>query len=316
MSVMDTGFTPPTAEQLESVVIPDETDQLAEDDGTSDGKKPGESADEGTNEGDENTDNGGEAKDGADDEAESQDGEDGSDGKDTDGEDAGSGEEAGTSAFTLGEKKYSTEDLTQIVTDHENNENFAKANTERAQEIAATLGKTKGVLEFIGKLVADPEQLELLQDLTGVQLDEKALSEIKDIQELSESTDGAPSEIDLLRAESVVNQWRIAHLEEFGKEEDWDRFVTFAEAKKEPDIDKAYTLFKAEGADDRVAAAEKKAAEEKERADAAELAAMDAPPAPLGKGAQSFTTDFKPSKDGTFDGATKAAASMIRDAMK
>ncbi len=315
MSVMDTGYKSPTPEQIESLVIPDESDQLSEE-GTSNGDGTDESADGKTNEGDDNTGDGSEAGAGGEDEPKSEDGEDGSDGEGADGEDAGEGDEAGTGTITLGEKEYSTEQLTQIVKDHDNNEKFAKANTERAQDLAATLEKTKGILEFIGKLTADPEQLELLQDLTGVQLDEKALENIKDLQGLSESDDGAPTELALLRAEKVVSDWRMEHMEEFGKSDEWEKFVQFATEKQEPDIDKAYTLYKAEGAEDRVAAAEAKTAAEKERADAAEKAAKEGPPAPTGKGAKGFKTDFKPSKDGTYDAAREASAGMIRDAMK
>ena len=315
MTEVDTGFTPPTPEQIASLEVPEESDQLS-DEGTSDGENPDESADRKTNEGDGDTGDGGEANGGEGGEAKSEDGEDGSDGEDTDGEDAGIGSDASTDAITLGEKEYSTEKLTQIVKDHDNNEAFAKANTERAQEIAATLGKIKGTLEFIGKLTADSEQLELLQDLAGVRLDEKALAGFKEIQELSESTDGAPSEIDLLRAEKVVSDWRFTHLEEFGKQENWDKFVQFASEKHEPDIDKAHTLFKAEGADDRLKEAQDKTAKEKDRADAAEKALKEAPPAPLGKGAKAFKTDFKPDKDGSYDGARKASAGMLKEAMK
>lgn len=315
MTEVDTGLTPPTAEQIASLVEPDESDQLS-DEGTSDGEKPDESADGKTKEGGENTDDGGEAKDGADGEPKSKDGEDGSDGKDTDGEDAGEGSDAGTDAITLGEKEYSTEQLTQIVKDHDNREAFAKANTERAQEIAATLDKTKGVLGFIGKLIADPESLETLQALTGVQLDEKALAEFKEVQELSESKGDAPTELDIIRAELTVNQWRMAHLKEFSEQEAWDRFVQFASEKQEPDIDKAYTLFKADGAPERIAAAEKETAKEKIRADAAEKAAEESPPAPLGRGPKKITTDFKPSKDGTYGAARDASAGMLKEAMK
>ncbi len=309
-----TTYDPPTAEQIASLVDDDEGDQLSGDE-TPSGEENGEPADGKTNEGDGKTTDGGEANDGDGGEAKSKDGEDGSNGKDSDGEDAGKGEEAGASAITLGDKEYTAEELTQIVKDHANNETWEKTNTEKAQEIAAAANGIKGALEYLEKLAADPEALELLQDVTGIKLDDAALESIKAVKGLGGSEDGAPSDIDVLRAENAILQWRQSHMDEFADQAEWDKFMAFATEHQEPSIDKAHILWNAEGAPERIAAAETKAAEEKDRADAAEKAAQESPPAPTGKGAKAFKTDFKPSKDGSYDAAREASAGMLREVM-
>ncbi len=306
-------YEPPTAEQIASLVEPDESDQLSGED-TSDGKGTGESTDGKTNEDDGKSSEGGEAKAGDGDESKSKDGENGSNGKSSDGEDAGKGDEAGASAITLGDKEYTAEELTQIVKDHANNENWTKTNTETAQGNAAAADSIKGALGFLEKLAADPEALDLLQDLTGIKLDDEALENIKAVKGLAGSEDGAPSDIELLRIEHAILQWRQAHMEEFADQTEWEKFLTFATDQQEP-IDKAHVLYSAQGADAKVKAAEEKQAEAESRATAAEKAAKETPPAPIGKGAKGFETDFKPSKDGTYDDARKASTGMLKEAM-
>lgn len=310
-----TSYDPPTAEQIASLVDDDVSDQLSGKEDTSDGEGTGESADGKTNEGDDKTGDGGEAKGSDGGEAKSDDGKDGSNGKDSDGEDAGTGDDAGTGAITLGDKEYTAEELTLIVKDQANNENWAKTNTEKAQENAAAADRIKEGLAFLEKLAADPDALELLQDVTGIKLDDKALESIKAIQGMAGSEDGAPSGIDILRAENAILQWRQEHMDEFADQAGWDKFMAFATEHQEPSIDKAHILWKAQGADERLKAAEEETAKEKSRADAAEKAAKESPPAPTGEGAHAFQTEFKPSKDGTYDEARKASAGMLKEVM-
>ena len=308
------SYDPPTAEQIASLVEPIESDQLSGEE-TSDGAKADEPTDDKTTEGSDKTDDGGEAKgsDGA--ESKSDDDKAGSSGKDPDGEDAGKGEDAGTSAITLGDKEYTEAEITQIIKDNANNENWTKTNTENAQENAANADRIKEAAGFLEKLVADPEALELLQDITGLKLDDKALESIKSIKGLGESEDGAPSDIDLLRAENAILQWRQEHMGEFADQTAWDKFLTFGIEQKEPSIDKAHILWAAQGAPAKVKAAEDKQAEAESRAVTAEKAAKEAPPSPLGKGAKAFKTDFTPSQDGTYDDARKASAGMLKEVM-
>ncbi len=310
-----TSYTPPTAEQIESLVDDDVSDQLPGDE-TPSGEETGDSTDGKANEGDGKPNDGGEANDGDGGEAKPNDGEDGSSGKPSDGEDSGVGDDAGASAITLGDKEYTAEELTQIVKDHTNNENWAKTNTEKAQEIAATATSIKDALGYLTKLAADPDALELLQDVTGITLDKAALESIKAVQGLGGSEDGAPSDIDILRAENAILQWRQSRMDEFADQTEWEKFMVFAKKNNEPSIDKAHILWKAQGADERLQAAEEKTAKETARADAAEKAAKEAPPAPTGKGAHAFKSDFKPSKDGSYDGAREASAGMLREVIE
>ncbi|KKL13021.1 hypothetical protein LCGC14_2529940, partial [marine sediment metagenome] len=251
-----TSYDPPTAEQIASLVDDDESDQLSGKEDTSDGEETGESADGKTNEGDDKADDGGEAKGSDGDEAKSDDGEDGSNGKDSDGEAAGKGDDAGAGAITLGDKEYTAEELTLIVKDHANNENWTKTNTENAQENSAAADRIKEGLAFLEKLAADPDALELLQDVTGIKLDDKALESIKAIQDMAGSEDGAPSDIDVLRAENAILQWRQQHMDEFADQAGWDKFMEFATEHREPSIDKAHILWKAQGSEERLKAAE------------------------------------------------------------
>ena len=301
-----TSYDPPTAEQIASLVVPIESDQLSGEE-TSDGAKPDEPIDDKTTEDKANASNGGEPK--------SDEEKAGSSGKDPGGEDAGKGKDAGTSAITLGDKEYTEAELTQIIKDNANNENWTKTNTENAQENAAVANKLKEALGFLEKLSADPETLELLQDITGLKLDDKALESIKSIKGLGGSEDGAPSDIALLRAENAILQWRQEHMGEFADQTAWDKFLVFANEQKEPSIDKAHILWTAQGAPAKVKAAEDKQAEAESRAVTAEKAAKEAPPSPLGKGAKAFKTDFTPSKDGTYDDARKASAGMLKEVM-
>ena len=293
---------------------PVESEQLPGKD-TPDGDKPGEPANDQTKEGETKPGDGSETKPGDGSETKSEDGKDGSNGRVSDGKDAGEGKDAGTSAITLGDKEYTAEDLTQIIKDNANNENWTKTNTENAQENAAVANKLKEALGFLEKLSADPEALELLQDITGLKLDDKTLESIKSIKGLGSSEDGAPSGIDLLRAENAILQWRQQHMEEFADQPEWDKFMAFATEHREPAIDKAHILWKAQGADAKVKVAEDKQAEAESRAVAAEKAAKEAAPAPLGKGAKVFKTDFKPSKDGSYDDAREASAGMLKEVM-
>ncbi len=299
-------YESPTAEQLASVVDSEDTDQLDGSADTSDGEDTDSNDDDATNADDtDSEDTGGED--------ESSDDDSGSDGEETDGEDTGNENEASDSTFKHGDTEYKNDELATIIDEHKNNANWTKTNTEKAQLIANQADQIKGILPLLEKVAADEEALELLQDMTGIELDKDALDNLKAVSGLG-TPDGKPTGYQLLRAENVILQFQMANEEFRSDPAKFSEFMQFNIDQKAQSIDQAYTLWKAKDADSRIEAAEKATAVEKERADAAEKGGSrkNSKPAPTGKGAKKISTTFKPSSDGTYDDARNFVAGKIK----
>ncbi len=300
-------YESPTAEQLESVVDSEDSDQQDGDENTSGGEDAGNDSDDGTNaDGTGSEDAGGED--------ESGDGGGGSDGDDSGGEDTGDDDGASKSVFTHADVEYGKEELAKIIDDNTNNANWTKTNTEKAQAIATQADQIKGVIPLLEKVLADEDALSLLSELTGVKLDDKVLADLKEVSGLG-TLDGKPTEMEVLRTEVGMLRFQVSKDEFRDDPAKFQEFIEFGTAQKAQSIDQAYTLWQAKDADSRIKAAEDATLKEKERADAAEKGGgkKNSKPAPTGKGAKKIASTFKPSKDGTYDDARNFIAGKIKD---
>ena len=98
--------------------------------------------------------------------------------------------------------------------------------------------------------------------------------------------------------------------DEFKDGESWGKFLKFTVDKNEPDLNKAHILWTAQDAGARAQAAEERADKLEKDAKDAKAGDDESPPSPTGKGAVGITTDFKASKDGSYDGARAAFLGM------
>lgn len=301
------SYESPTAEQLESVVDSEETDQL-------DGSEDTDVNDDTEHDDDDQTnadDDSGEDTDGED---ESGDDDGGSDGEDDGNEDDGDDSEASDTTFKIGETEYKEEDLAKIIDEHKNNANWSKSNTEKAQAIATNADQIKAIMPLFEAVAADADSLEILQDMAGITLDKEALDGLREVAGLG-TPDGQPSGAQILQAENSLLRFQMANDEFRNDPAKFAEFMQFNVDQKAQSLEQAHTLWKAKDADSRIKAAEEATAKEKERADAAEKGSKNknSPPAPTGKGAKKINTTFKPSADGTYDDARNFVSSKMKD---
>ena len=208
----------------------------------------------------------------------------------------------------LSGKEYGLEDLGRIVKEHQENKNWNKTNTERAQTLSAQAKTIEGVTDSFEKLLKDADALEILEDM-GHKLDKKALSTVKEAAKVQTNPDRdkepeANDELKQMRTDMNDMKFMEALRDLTAKDEDHQKalgapekrqaFLKFMVDNDLSDLDKAYDLHTQA---ERLKEAEAALAEKK----------GGKPKAPVGPGAKDFKSAFKPvTRDFGYDAARAA----------
>ncbi len=196
-------------------------------------------------------------------------------------------------------KEYGLEDLGGIVKEHQENKNWNKVNTEKAQTLSAQAKAIEGVTDTLEKLLKDEDALEVLEDM-GHKLDKKALSAVREAAKVQTNPDRedkpeADDELKQMRTDLNDMKFMEALRELTAKDEDHQKaigapekrqaFLKFMVDNNLSDLDKAYDLHtqaeRLKEAEVALEEAEKKGGKTK-------------PKAPVGPGAKEIKSGFQP----------------------
>lgn len=216
----------------------------------------------------------------------------------------------------LNGKEYGLEDLGRIVKEHQEDTDWKKSNTERAQSIAAQSKAIEGVSGVLEKILQDKDALEILEDM-GYTLDPKALSAVKAAKDTQTTpVKGAEDSKDLKQMKADLNEMKFRedvrdltgkdeeHRKALGAPEKVEKFLAFMVDHNLLNLEKAYDLYIQA---DRLKVAEEELEKGKKKGD------KPGPKAPVGQGAKDIVTDFKPeSRDFGYDAARKATLKLFK----
>jgi len=213
----------------------------------------------------------------------------------------------------LGGKEYGLEDLGRIVKEHQKNENWNKANTERAQTLSAQAKAIEGATGVLENILKDKDALEILEDM-GHKLDKEALSAVKEatknVQTIPDRDKKPETDEDMEQVRAELNDLKFMaalreltdkdedHRKALGTPEKRQAFLKFMVENNLLDMDKAYELH---------TQAEQLKAAKKALEEAEEKGGKPKPKAPAKPGAKDIKSGFKPvTGDFGYDAARKA----------